>query len=141
MQRKTKLHIAKALFPQMGFIIQDKKMALWGFVVVLLFLGISGWLPDGVENLLFENNKLKGILLVGISLAILGVFFEEIFDKLKQDGIKNKDVILDITGGQKIASTAAAFMTLLYPDREFEYVSTSNYQIKAFDIEIVKNDS
>jgi len=63
---------------------------------------------------------------------------EEAYNYLKNDEkINEKDIIIDATGGQKIQSSAAAFSSLAY-DRIFIYVSTNTYEIKAFDVIIVK---
>ncbi len=64
---------------------------------------------------------------------------EKAYKKLKTDGIKEKDTILDITGGQKIVSIVGALLSL-NPGREFEYVSTTNYSVKSYDVEIVKDN-
>jgi ABC-type multidrug transport system fused ATPase/permease subunit len=64
---------------------------------------------------------------------------ENAYKKLKEDGIKEKDTILDITGGQKIVSIVGALLSL-NPGREFEYVSTTDYSVKSYDVEIVKEN-
>ena len=46
---------------------------------------------------------------------------------------KGKEIIIDITGGQKLVSIVGALQTLI-KDREFQYVSTSDYNVKSFDI-------
>ena len=67
--------------------------------------------------------------------------FEEIssiYKSLKNRGIKERDVIIDVTSGQKTNSIAAAFMTLYY-DREFQYVSTQNYKVKSYDVKPIRD--
>ncbi len=61
-----------------------------------------------------------------------------IYGGLQKQGIKEKDIIIDVTGGQKTNSIAAAFMTLYY-DREFQYVSTQNYEVKSYDVRPVRD--
>ena len=50
-----------------------------------------------------------------------------------------KDTIIDITGGQKVVSIVGALQTIIN-DREFQYVSTSDYSIKSFDIRYVAEE-
>ncbi|TCK06211.1 hypothetical protein [Phorcysia thermohydrogeniphila] len=63
-----------------------------------------------------------------------------IYQRLSEDGYKDRDVIVDVTGGQKTVSIAGAFMTL-YRGREFQYISTNDKEnIKSYDIEFVPED-
>ena len=65
----------------------------------------------------------------------------EVYRSLKdEDKYRDKDVIIDITGGQKINSIAGAFMTLLYSNREFQYVSTNSFEVKSYDVMLVSKD-
>jgi hypothetical protein len=60
---------------------------------------------------------------------------ENVYNDLKEKyHAKDRDIILDVTSGQKIISIVGAMQTLLTPDREFQYVSTSDYQVKSFDV-------
>ncbi len=86
------------------------------------------------KDLNVEERKLK-------SFESVKEIFKEInsiYKALKNSGIKERDVIIDVTGGQKTNSIAAAFMTLYY-DREFQYVSTQNYKVKSYDVRPVKD--
>lgn len=49
----------------------------------------------------------------------------ECIRKLKSHGFRHGDIILDVTGGQKTASIAAAIMTLHFDELVFQYVSTN----------------
>ena len=63
-----------------------------------------------------------------------------IYKRLVKEGYKDKDVMLDVTGGQKTVSIAGAFMTL-YRGREFQYISTNDKEnIKSYDVEFVPED-
>jgi len=64
----------------------------------------------------------------------------EIYKELREDKFRDRDTIIDITGGQKTSSVAAAFMTAYYSDREFEYVSTEDYTVKSYDVRLITND-
>jgi len=74
---------------------------------------------------------------------IQGVCFEDFNDLsdtisrgiklLKQAKIREKDMIIDVTGGQKVASIVAAALTFNTKIKA-QYVSTVNYAIKAYDV-------
>ena len=91
-------------------------------------------------NLIFNNKmeieerKLKSFE----SVKEIFKEIDSIYKNLKERGIKERDVIIDVTGGQKTNSIAAAFMTLYY-DREFQYVSTQNYEVKSYDVRPVRD--
>ncbi len=65
---------------------------------------------------------------------------DEIYKKLNESGYRNKDAIIDVTGGQKPISIAGALITFAYTDREFQYVSTNTYKVKSYDVRVVSND-
>lgn len=65
---------------------------------------------------------------------------EDAYKKLKEEKIDEKDIIIDLTEGQKIQSAAVGFSSLAY-DRIFVYVSTNTYDIIAFDITVTTNES
>ncbi len=64
----------------------------------------------------------------------------EIYKELREDKFRDRDTIIDITGGQKTSSVAAAFMTAYYSDREFDYVSTEDYTVKSYDVRLITDD-
>jgi len=75
------------------------------------------------------------------SFEDVGKVFREldsIYRRLGEQGIKEKDVIVDVTGGQKPNSIAGALMTLYY-DRDFQYVSTNDYKVKSYDVRPVRD--
>ena len=53
---------------------------------------------------------------------------------------KDRDIIVDITGGQKPVSIAGALITSRYPERKFQYVSTNDYSVKTYDVRLVSGD-
>jgi len=59
----------------------------------------------------------------------------QIYEKLNLENYRDKDIIIDITGGQKPNSIAAALMTIYYR-REFQYISTKDYKVKSYDINL-----
>lgn len=69
-----------------------------------------------------------------------GVDFEDvekvficIEDFYNQSGIKSKDVLVDITGGQKTNSIAGGIATLA-AGRKFQYIGTNDKQVNAYDV-------
>ena len=96
-------------------------------------------LPEAVRNRLElikkridspEENAFEDISAVADSI-------DQAYKDLKKKGYSNKDIIVDITGGQKVNSIAAAFMTLL-EDREFQYISTNDKKVRSYKVELVK---
>ncbi|WP_297455937.1 hypothetical protein [Persephonella sp.] len=85
--------------------------------------------PIGLDkNIDFENmEELKEII-------------EQTYDLIKRKyKAKDKEIIIDITGGQKLVSIVGALQTLI-KDREFQYVSTSDYSVKSFDIKYYEEE-
>jgi len=64
---------------------------------------------------------------------------ERAYEKLLKEGYKKKEIILDVTGGKKIVSIVGAILSL-NPGREFQYVSTTDYKVKSYDVEVVRDD-
>lgn len=55
-------------------------------------------------------------------------------NEAKEDGYQEKDIMIDITGGQKTASIAGALVTLHHSELEFQYVGTNApYVTKSFN--------
>ncbi len=84
----------------------------------------------------------------GIKMEELGpVDFEDIealqevvkraYERAKELGYKDKDVVIDTTGGKKPVSIASFAMTVLYPTRYFMYVSTDTKDVKVFNMNIL----
>ncbi|MEO2083173.1 MAG: hypothetical protein ABGX12_04010, partial [Desulfurobacteriaceae bacterium] len=79
---------------------------------------------------------------------------EKVFDALKvayqelySEGLKDRDIIVDVTGGRKPVSIAGALMTVVHPNREFQYVSYRKengrdvYEIKSYDVRLISRDN
>lgn len=61
---------------------------------------------------------------------------DKLYERLDRTGIyASDDIILDITGGQKTNSIAAALATQA-DGRKFQYVSTKSKQVRSFDLVI-----
>lgn len=56
-----------------------------------------------------------------------------VYNEIKIDIKKEKDIFIDVTGGQKIISIVGAIFALPL-DRNIQYVSGTNYQVKLYDI-------
>ncbi|SMP05157.1 CRISPR-associated protein (Cas_Cas02710) [Desulfurobacterium pacificum] len=71
---------------------------------------------------------------------LIKILDEKLFQFLKCLGYKDREVIVDVTGGQKTISIVGAILTVTNFDREFQYVSTNNYDIKSFNVRLVTDD-
>ena len=59
---------------------------------------------------------------------------EEVYETIrKKDKRKERETIIDVTGGQKLVSIVGAVQTLI-EGRTFQYVSTTDYSVKSFDL-------
>lgn len=58
---------------------------------------------------------------------------EKLYKEAKSNGFKEKDIIVDITGGQKTNSIAAAIATLSI-GRKFQYISTRDKKVLSYDV-------
>ena len=59
---------------------------------------------------------------------------EEVYETIKKkDKRKEREAIIDITGGQKLVSIVGAVQTLI-EGSTFQYVSTTDYSVKSFDL-------
>lgn len=58
---------------------------------------------------------------------------EELYNKAKEKGFEENDVILDVTSGQVINSIAGAIATLSM-GRKFQYVSTRDKNVLVYDV-------
>ena len=66
-------------------------------------------------------------------------FLESIYSQLKQEGFTEDDIVFDVTGGQKAISIAGA-MFAIPNDRHLQYVSTSDYTVKHYDLTYMQNE-
>ena len=66
-------------------------------------------------------------------------FLENIYNELKEEGFKEDDIVFDVTGGQKAISIAGA-MFAIPNDRHLQYVSTSDYTVKHYDLTYMQNE-
>jgi hypothetical protein len=55
------------------------------------------------------------------------------YDALHLHGLENDEILVDVTSGQKPASIAGAVVAL-GKDRRIQYVSTHDYQVRAYDV-------
>jgi hypothetical protein len=58
---------------------------------------------------------------------------EEAYAHLRAHQVSHEDIVVDITGGQKICTVVGAAMALV-EDRQFQYVSTHDYRVRTYDI-------
>ncbi|MFN3479889.1 MAG: hypothetical protein ACK415_05840 [Thermodesulfovibrionales bacterium] len=89
-----------------------------------------------VINSLFPKIKVKEFTEGGIDFENVREVFgrvEELYQDLKEKGVADKEVIIDITGGQKPNTIAGAMATLAF-GRKFQYVSTIYKTVNSYDI-------
>jgi len=55
------------------------------------------------------------------------------FDGLHRQGVRDRDIVVDVTGGPKVATAAGAAVTI-GAERRFQYVNTLDYRVLSFDI-------
>lgn len=56
-----------------------------------------------------------------------------VYNEIKIDIKREKDIFIDVTGGLKIISIVGAIFALPF-DRNIQYISGTNYQVKCYDI-------
>lgn len=66
-------------------------------------------------------------------------FLESVYSQLGQEGFTEDDIVFDVTGGQKAISIAGA-MFAIPNDRHLQYVSTSDYTVKHYDLTYMQNE-
>ena len=66
-------------------------------------------------------------------------FLESVYDQLKQEGFTEDYIVFDVTGGQKAISIAGAIFAIPN-DRHLQYVSTSDYTVKHYDLTYMQNE-
>ncbi|MEO2069463.1 MAG: hypothetical protein ABGX27_08180 [Desulfurobacteriaceae bacterium] len=88
----------------------------------------------------FEKKIVKKLVSDFENIKELFNVLDDVYSEIRKEGYRDKDAIIDITGGQKINSIAGAFMTSFYNDREFQYVSTQNHKIKSYDVRLIVDD-
>jgi len=64
---------------------------------------------------------------------------QQAYDFLLKQKVRKRDILIDITGGKKTAGIAGAIIAL-EDGREFQYVSTDDYQPHTFDVTYDKNN-
>ncbi|ADU96595.1 hypothetical protein [Thermovibrio ammonificans] len=115
-------------------------------VVVISSLESSNYYPLflKVAKLLFPESQIqfKEIPITSFeSFNQVQEAVEKAYSFLKEQGFREKEVILDVTGGKKIVSIVGALLSL-QPFREFQYVSTEqgSYSVKSYDLEALKDE-
>lgn len=89
-----------------------------------------------VINSLFPKIEVQEFTENGIDFEDIKQVFEkveEFYQNIKEKGIEDKDVIIDITGGQKPNTIAGAIATFTF-GRKFQYVSTIHKTVNSYDI-------
>ena len=59
---------------------------------------------------------------------------QRVRDSAEEQGYRDRDIMIDCTGGQKTTSIASALFTTRHPRMQFQYVSTRNLQVISFNV-------
>ena len=63
---------------------------------------------------------------------------EKIYETETSKGIKEEEIVVDITSGTKITSIAGCASTIPYPNRYFQYVTSSGpKEVKVFNMDLI----
>lgn len=65
--------------------------------------------------------------------AILVQLVNEVYRHFRELGFKEADILVDITGGQKVPTIAGAAIAMA-EGRRFQYVSTRDYKVRLYDV-------
>jgi len=72
------------------------------------------------------------------SLRDVNGLIEKIYEKERTEGIKEEEIVVDITSGTKITSIAGCASTITYPNRYFQYVTSSDpKEVKVFNMDLI----
>lgn len=63
---------------------------------------------------------------------------EQIYKDLKDSKIDEKEIVFDVTGGQKVVGIAGAIFAIPN-DRHLQYVSTTDYKVRYYDLTYEKD--
>ena len=93
-----------------------------------------------VVNQLYPALIVKEVYAGGMDFESIEDVFANVelfYTQAAQVGCKEQDILVDITGGQKTNSIAAAVATLL-SGREFQYISTGTKDVMAYDVRYIE---
>jgi hypothetical protein len=88
------------------------------------------------EYIFEKNNLIEEKISGGINFEDIKKVFDEIENIFQEPGFlkkKKSSLLIDITGGQKTTSIAAAVATLSM-GRKFQYISTTDFKVKTYDV-------
>ncbi len=78
-----------------------------------------------------KTDLTKGVLFHDFKSLIHLLYF--VFKYLKKSYLES-EILVDITGGQKTNSVAAAVFAILVPTRRFQYIDTNSFDVRSFDV-------
>jgi len=65
---------------------------------------------------------------------------EKIYETLRNEGIEEEEIVVDVTSGTKPVSIAGASATVTRTNRYFQYISTRTREVSVFNMELVDRD-
>jgi hypothetical protein len=109
----------------------SEKLQLGTYRDVALFRNLVSRLTDGEVEVYTLPDREDGVDYE--QAQALKDAVEEAYELLVAKGFCTGDILVDITGGQKVPTIAGAAVALS-EDRQFQYVSTRDYRIRTYDI-------
>ena len=92
----------------------------------------------GVDAYKPHDKKIAVPLSGGIDfedIDLMVAILHDLYKNLAKDGYKDRDIIVDVTGGQKTNGIAGAVFAVLVRDRRFQYASTNNVRnLRSYDV-------
>jgi hypothetical protein len=89
---------------------------------------------------LYPNIRIEEQVVDFENLEQIFDLINHVYEKAQQEGLKDSDVLVDITGGQKTNSIAAAIATLAI-GRQFEYITTGEKIVRSYDVGYFSRDT
>jgi hypothetical protein len=95
-----------------------------------------------IMNKFYPHLRIESLTANGIDfedIAAIHQRLDKLYDELNEaNSYGHNDIMVDVTGGQKTNSIAAA-ITTLSEGRHFQYLSTKNKEVRSYDLVIEKS--
>lgn len=93
-----------------------------------------------LAHVLYPNIRIEEHVVDFENLEQIFDLINHVYEKAKQSGLREDDVLVDITGGQKTNTIAAAIATLAI-GRQFEYITTGEKIVRSYDVGYFSRDA
>ncbi|MFL1706741.1 hypothetical protein ACHJH3_07015 [Campylobacter sp. MOP7] len=95
-----------------------------------------------IENIFGKNIvkiiEVKHVANLEMAKDVYGCL-EDTYKELNSSGIDEKDIVFDVTGGQKAVSIAGAIFAIPN-NRHLQYVSTTDYRVRHYDLTYAQDE-